>query len=100
MRRNKMNADLMVKERMDGAEREIARMKKNMERDKAKAMQDIEDYRRKTNESTNSAPRTSLSSRNFPPRSGTIPPFMPILIPRRRTWTSWKTPSSVPCAAV
>lgn len=50
MRRNKMNADLMVKERMDGAEREIARMKKNMERDKAKAMQDIEDYRRKTND--------------------------------------------------
>ena len=49
-RRNKMNVDLMVKERMTGAEREIARMKSRVEKDKAKAMQDIEDYRRKTND--------------------------------------------------
>lgn len=40
----------MIKERMDGADREIARMKRRVERDKAKAMQDIEDYRRKTND--------------------------------------------------
>ena len=50
MRKNKMNADLLVKERMDGAEKEIARMKRRVERDKAKAMQDVEDYRRKTND--------------------------------------------------
>ena len=50
MRKNKMNVDLMVKERMDGAEKEIARMKRGVEKDKAKVMQDIEDYRRKTND--------------------------------------------------
>ena len=35
---------------MDGAEREIARMKRGVAKEKAKAMQDVEDYRRKTND--------------------------------------------------
>lgn len=49
-RKNKMNVDLMVKERMTGAEREIAAMKRRVENDKTKAMKEIEDYRRKTND--------------------------------------------------
>lgn len=49
-RKNKMNVDLMIKERMAGADREIASMRRRVEKDKQHAMQDIEDYRRKTND--------------------------------------------------
>ena len=49
-RKNKMNVDLMFKERMAAADREIAEMKKQVENAKAKSLAEVEDYRRKTND--------------------------------------------------
>lgn len=49
-RENKLNVDLMVKERMKAADKEIAEMKERVADDKTKAMMEIEDYRKKTNE--------------------------------------------------
>ncbi|MFR5833768.1 MAG: double zinc ribbon domain-containing protein [Acutalibacteraceae bacterium] len=49
-RKNKMNVDLMVKERMKAVDKEVAEMKKRVADDKTKAMKEIEDYRKKTNE--------------------------------------------------
>ena len=50
MRRNKMNVDLMMKERMRVADREIEQMKRKVGEDKARALKEIEDYRKKTND--------------------------------------------------
>ena len=50
MRKNKMNVDLMIKERMRVADREIEQMKRKVGEDKARALKEIEDYRKKTND--------------------------------------------------
>lgn len=50
MRKNKMNVDLMIKERMRVADREIEEMKRKVGEDKARALKEIEDYRKKTND--------------------------------------------------
>ena len=50
LRKNKMGVDLMIKERMKNADREIEGMKRRVAEDKAKAMKEVEDYRKKTND--------------------------------------------------
>lgn len=50
LRKNKMNVDLMLGERMRVADREIEAMKRKVGEDKARALKEIEDYRKKTNE--------------------------------------------------
>lgn len=49
-RKNKMNVDLMVKERMKTVDKEVAEMKRSVADDRQKAMREVEDYRRKTND--------------------------------------------------
>lgn len=50
MRKTKMKLDLLVKERMKGIDKEIADKRAKMLDDKAKSIQEVDDYRERTNQ--------------------------------------------------